>query len=132
MEKFTKEFFAIEVAKAAHNTAYIFNKEAEDYANEIGEWHKAVTQVWHEGTNADNAISALCTDLLNDRNAIRATEDRLYALATEAEFADFLTAAEILAEASRIFTEARATYEHAQRRSSLAHEIIRNAEKFKN
>ena len=123
---------ATEVAKAAHNTTWIFYNEVENYATEIEEWHKAVTQEWNEGTNADNAISALCTDLLNDRNAIRATEDRLYALATEAEYADFLTAAEILAEASRIFTEARAICEHAQRRGRLAHEIIRNAERFKN
>ena len=132
MEKYFKTQNAIELTRAAHNTAYIFNEEVEDYANEIDNWHKAITEKWHEGTKADNAISALCTELLNDRNAIRATEERLYALATEAEFADFLTAAEILAEVSRLFTEARQAYDHAQRRSNLAHEIIRNAETFRN
>lgn len=110
----------------------IFAKQTKDFYTETKNWFDFLNKTLgdtdrrtNETTIGASAIRVCLYEVLSDHQALEQPAQRLKDLKEKAYYTfDFLAQAEILAEASRIFQEARTTYDHAQRSSAIGHRIL--------
>lgn len=118
--------------RATVDAVGIFAKQTKDFYTETKNWFDFLNKTWsdtdrrtNETTIGASAIRVCLYEVLSDHQALEQPAQRLKDLKEKAYYTfDFLALAEILAEASRIFQEARQTYDHAHRSSALGHGIL--------
>ncbi len=109
-----------------------FAKQTKDFYTETKNWFDFLNKTWgdtdrrtNETTIGASAIRVCLYEVLSDHQALEQPAQRLKDLKEKAYYTfDALEQAEIIAEASRIFQEARQTYDHAHRSSALGHGIL--------
>lgn len=124
----------INMRHAAVAAVEFFAKQTKDFYTETKNWFEYLNKKWGEverrtngKTIGENAVSVCESEILSDHQALEQPARRLKNLKEKAYYTfDAFEQAEILAEASRIFQEARTTYDHAHRSSALGHRILQD------